>query len=43
MKCCICNKVTKGLGNNPAPLKYEGRCCDDCNVKVIMARIENMY
>ena len=37
-KCCMCGKGCEGFGNNPAPLKTEGRCCDECNTKVAMAR-----
>lgn len=40
MKCCICGRIFKGYGNNPAPVKKHGRCCDDCNSsKVIPARM----
>lgn len=40
-KCCICGKIIKGYGNNPYPLdKTEGAvCCDECNMKVIEARL----
>ena len=34
--CCICGKRFKGYGNNPDPIKKEGHCCDDCNVKVVI-------
>ena len=37
--CCICSKKFTGFGNNPRPLKADGRCCDECNKKVIEARI----
>jgi hypothetical protein len=44
--CCLCGKHTigwdeKGIyGNNPAPLKDKGECCDECNeTKVIPARL----
>ena len=42
MKCCICGKEISGYGNNPWPLhaKDGQRCCDDCNWKVIEARIK---
>ena len=40
MKCCICNKVIKGHGHNPWPIKRQGKCCDSCNVKVLVARVE---
>ena len=39
MNCCICKKKINGRGNNPAPLKTRGRCCDECNELVIQARI----
>ena len=39
MKCCICKKEIKGYGNNPFPLKNKGRCCDNCNKLVILARL----
>lgn len=40
--CCICGKPLNGYGNNPWPyVKDENaRCCDECNAKVIAARIE---
>ena len=41
--CCICGEETTGYGNNPEPVKHEGRCCDACNRKfVIPARIEEL-
>lgn len=41
-KCCICGKEYEGWGNNAWPLA-EGECCDECNKKVIEARIEELY
>lgn len=42
--CCICGKEFYGYGNNPEPVKSEGRCCDDCNeTYVIPARIHLIY
>jgi DNA-directed RNA polymerase subunit RPC12/RpoP len=40
-KCSLCGEVYTGFGNNPEPLKkYEERCCDTCNSRlVIPARI----
>ena len=39
--CCICGKLIKGqYGNNPQPLKEDGKCCDECNKEVIKARLE---
>ena len=39
IRCCICNKIISGEGNNAEPVR-RGRCCDDCNwLYVIPARI----
>lgn len=36
IKCCICGKkIEERESNNASPLK-EGRCCNDCNVKVVI-------
>lgn len=35
-KCCICGKKFDGWGNNPAPAKEKGRCCDECNTGVVL-------
>ena len=41
--CCICGKPYRGFGNNPEPVKSEGRCCDDCNRAVVLkARIHEL-
>ena len=40
--CCICNEEFIGFGNNPWPLKEDGLCCDECNMKVIEARLKNL-
>lgn len=38
--CCICGDDFEGYGNNPAPYKESGKCCDACNRKfVIPARL----
>lgn len=43
-KCCLCKRQKYGFGNNPAPVKEEGRCCDECNSKkVIPARMMMMF
>ena len=40
MKCVVCGRVIKGLGNNAEPLA-SGRCCERCNWTVVMkARID---
>lgn len=36
--CSICREETLGWGHNAQPLSA-GRCCDLCNVKVVVARI----
>tara|TARA_R100000388_G_scaffold91212_1_gene73117 strand:+ start:786 stop:947 length:162 start_codon:yes stop_codon:yes gene_type:complete len=41
--CVICKEEFTGWGNNPAPIKDEGECCDTCdNEKVIPARMEGL-
>lgn len=44
-KCCICgNPIDNEFGNNPYPVKENGRCCDKCNYKyVIPARMLELY
>lgn len=37
--CCLCEKQYELFGNNADPLA-KGRCCDVCNVKVVMYRIK---
>ena len=38
--CVLCNNDYGEWGNNPAPLKEYGKCCNECNVKkVLPARI----
>ena len=41
MNCSICNNNIEGFGNNAQPVN-DGRCCDDCNILVIIERIEEM-
>ena len=40
-KCCLCKGLMSNKwGNNPAPLRKRGKCCDKCNAdKVIPARM----
>ena len=41
--CCICGDDFDGFGNNPAPYKESGKCCDACNRKfVIPARLAQL-
>ena len=39
--CSLCKETFKGYGNNPWPLA-EGRCCDDCNGDVLVARVAGL-
>ncbi len=41
-KCCICGKKIKGYGNEAYPVKEGGRCCDECNIKVVIPVRFNM-
>lgn len=34
--CCICGKKFTEWGNNPRPVKDEGTCCDDCNMRYVL-------
>lgn len=34
-KCCFCGTRVK-YGNDPAPLRKKGYCCDDCNTKLVL-------
>lgn len=34
--CCICGKEVKEYGNDPWPIKEEGRCCNYCNWTVVL-------
>ena len=43
MKCVICGNPFYGFGNDPAPIKYIGRCCDDCNIMVVKIRISLFF
>lgn len=38
--CVICKEKYKGYGNNAQPIK-KGLCCESCNIKVIIKRIED--
>lgn len=33
--CCICGKTFVGDGHNPFPIKEKGRCCPECNYKIV--------
>lgn len=36
IKCVICGEPFYGFGNDPAPIKTTGRCCDDCNSSIVV-------
>ena len=41
-RCCICGKAYEGYGHNPWPVRESGRCCRECNYRVVLqARMEN--
>lgn len=43
-KCCICGEKFTGWGNNPAPVKTLGECCDACNSSVVVpARLAQFF
>lgn len=29
-RCCFCDRLFRGPGNNPAPVRKSGRCCNEC-------------
>ena len=35
-KCCICGKEVTEHGNDPWPIKEEGRCCNYYNWTVVL-------
>ena len=41
-ECVLCRKKYYGLGNKAMPLAA-GRCCDKCNMKVMMARFDMIH
>lgn len=41
--CCICGCKFKGYGNNLAPLKTYGSCCDNCHVLVLRKRVGEAF
>ena len=36
--CCICGEECTGHGNNPWPVKEEGKCCDACNFHYVIPK-----
>lgn len=35
-QCVICKGTFNGWGNNPYPIRQDGRCCDQCNQDVVV-------
>jgi hypothetical protein len=45
-ECVICDKMITddAFGNNPFPVKEDGRCCSKCNTEtVVPARVRSMF
>ncbi len=43
MWCDICNEHIHDFGHNAEPVVKNGKCCDVCNIKVVIPkRIEEM-
>lgn len=40
-RCILCKRSYEGFGNNAEPLA-KGRCCDNCNIKVILERLKDV-
>ncbi len=37
VKCCLCGKeIEDWQTNNPFPISANGRCCSDCNSKIVI-------
>jgi DNA-directed RNA polymerase subunit RPC12/RpoP len=34
--CVLCGGRFEGWGNNPAPITNRGRCCDECNWRIVI-------
>ena len=34
--CCFCGKKLKYYGNSPRPVKSMGKCCDKCNMEIVV-------
>lgn len=43
-KCCLCGGTYTHWGNNPWPLSNNpnDRCCDECNMDVVIARLKQI-
>jgi hypothetical protein len=36
MKCCFCGMDAGEFGNNVSPIHYLGKCCDKCNLDIVV-------
>ena len=36
ISCCFCSEDTGEFGNNPEPLVVDGKCCDNCNMELVI-------
>ena len=44
MNCCLCGTEIKTFGNNIAPIRGNGTCCDECNINyVIPMRLKQFF
>ena len=34
--CVICGEAGEGFGNNPSPVRNDGKCCAICNEKFVI-------
>lgn len=40
--CSICGKYYEGYGNNAQPIN-DGRCCEECNLMVVIPQRMQLY
>lgn len=39
LTCCFCGcEIIDGRGHNPMPVKESGRCCFECNFRIVAIR-----
>ena len=41
--CVFCGKRITGYGNNPWPLTREGKCCGECNMRLVLPERIKMH
>lgn len=42
IKCCICGKVIEDITSHNAEPYKQGRCCSECNSKVVLPARMNL-